>query len=250
MAAYIVKVMIEDTHPPVWRRIAIPEKILYKDLHVILQAAFGWYDAHLHDFSFPGSDFRVVMSEEDMTFGDCVLESSRLIDEDITEVKWFRYTYDFGDNWRHKITFEKMDPDYTERYATILKWKGDNFSEDVGGVFGAECFMADDAKEEFGEEYMEPRWPFDPEAANALLARSSFPVRKGRSGSGKGTAGSKKSRDGSGSRASGPSGQILDRETNPGHGEKPNRFRKANRSSGEKPGRFRKQKLRAIGSDP
>ena len=213
MAAYIVKVMIEDTHPPVWRRIAIPEKILYKDLHVILQAAFGWCDGHLHDFSFPGSDFRVVMSEEDMTFGDCVLESSRLIDEDITEVKWFRYTYDFGDNWRHKITFEKMDPDYTERYATILKWKGDNFSEDVGGVFGAECFMADDAKEEFGEEYMEPRRPFDPEAANALLARSTFPVRKGRSGSGKGTAGSKKSRDGSGSRASGPSGQILDRET-------------------------------------
>ena len=213
MAAYIVKVMIEDTHPPVWRRIAIPEKILYKDLHVILQAAFGWCDGHLHDFSFPGSDFRVVMSEEDMTFGDCALESSRLIDEDITEVKWFRYTYDFGDNWRHKITFEKMDPDYTERYATILKWKGDNFSEDVGGVFGAECFMADDAKEEFGEEYMEPRRPFDPEAANALLARSSFPVRKGRSGSGKGTAGSRKSRDGSGSRASGPSGQILDRET-------------------------------------
>ena len=213
MAAYIVKVMIEDTHPPVWRRIAIPEKILYGDLHVILQAAFGWYDAHLHDFSFPGSDFRVVMSEEDMTFGDCALENSRLIDEDITEVKWIRYTYDFGDDWRHKITFEKMDPDYTERYATILKWKGDNFSEDVGGVFGAECFMADDAKEEFGEEYMEPRWPFDPEAANALLARSTFPVRKGRSGSGKGTAGSKKSRDGSGSRASGPSGQILDRET-------------------------------------
>lgn len=69
MAAYIVKVTIEDTHPPVWRRIAIPEKILYGDLHVILQAAFGWYDAHLHDFSFPGSDFRVVMSEEDMTFG-------------------------------------------------------------------------------------------------------------------------------------------------------------------------------------
>ena len=67
MAAYIVKVTIEDTHPPVWRRIAIPEKILYGDLHVILQAAFGWYDAHLHDFSFPGSDFRVVMSEEDMT---------------------------------------------------------------------------------------------------------------------------------------------------------------------------------------
>ena len=140
MAAYIVKVTIEDTHPPVWRRIAIPEKILYGDLHVILQAAFGWYDAHLHDFSFPGSDFRVVMSEEDMTFGDCALENSRLIDEDITEVKWIRYTYDFGDDWRHKITFEKMDPDYTERYATILKWKGDNFSEDVGGVFGAECF--------------------------------------------------------------------------------------------------------------
>ena len=227
MAAYIVKVTIEDTHPPVWRRIAIPEKILYGDLHVILQAAFGWYDAHLHDFSFPGSDFRVVMSEEDMTFGDCALENSRLIDEDITEVKWIRYTYDFGDDWRHKITFEKMDPDYTERYATILKWKGDNFSEDVGGVFGAECFMADGAREECGEEYMEPRRTFDPKDANARLECSTFPVRKVRSGSGKRTLGTEKSQTGlgkrtaapeksraaSGSRSSGPSGRILDKET-------------------------------------
>ena len=178
MAAYIVKVMIEGTHPPVWRRIAVPERILYSDLHDILQTAFGWDGMHLHDFSFPGSDFRVVMSKEDMDFGDCVLEKNRLIDEDITRTGWFRYTYDFGDNWQHKVIFEKVDLAYTKRCATILKWKGDNYNEDVGGVYGAEFLLTDEAKEEYGEDYMEPRSPFDLERTNKLLSLREYPVRK------------------------------------------------------------------------
>ena len=190
MAAYIVKVMIEGTHPPVWRRIAVPERILYSDLHDILQTAFGWDGMHLHDFSFPGSDFRVVMSKEDMDFGDCVLEKNRLIDEDITRTGWFRYTYDFGDNWQHKVIFEKVDPAYTKRCATILKWKGDNYNEDVGGVYGAEFLLTDEAKEEYGEDYMEPRSPFDLERTNKLLSLREYPVRKskGSRSRGKGSA--------------------------------------------------------------
>ena len=56
MSAYIVKVVMENTHPPVWRRIALPEKITYEDLHKVLQIAFGWTNEHLHDFSFPNTD--------------------------------------------------------------------------------------------------------------------------------------------------------------------------------------------------
>ena len=42
MSANIVKVTLEQTRPPVWRRIALPEKITYRDFHEILQIAFGW----------------------------------------------------------------------------------------------------------------------------------------------------------------------------------------------------------------
>ena len=47
--------------------------------------------------------------------------------------KWVRYTYDFGDDWRHRINIERIDEEYSERYATLLKAKGDNFIEDCGG---------------------------------------------------------------------------------------------------------------------
>ena len=33
MAGYILKIMLEGTHPPVWRRILVPEKITFADLH-------------------------------------------------------------------------------------------------------------------------------------------------------------------------------------------------------------------------
>ena len=50
MAGYILKIMLEGTHPPVWRRVLVPEKITFADLHQVIQAVFGWKDAHLHEF--------------------------------------------------------------------------------------------------------------------------------------------------------------------------------------------------------
>lgn len=41
MAGYICKIVIEDTHPPVWRRVLIPDKITFKELHEIIQRLFG-----------------------------------------------------------------------------------------------------------------------------------------------------------------------------------------------------------------
>lgn len=50
MAGYICKIIIEDTHPPVWRRVVIPDKITFAELHEIIQVLFGWEDEHLHEF--------------------------------------------------------------------------------------------------------------------------------------------------------------------------------------------------------
>ena len=36
MAGYILKIVIEDTHPPVWRRILIPEMITFEQLHEVI----------------------------------------------------------------------------------------------------------------------------------------------------------------------------------------------------------------------
>lgn len=166
MSGHIIKVTIEDTHPPVWRRLVIPDKITFGDLHRILQTAFQWEYAHMHDFSFPGSDLRVVMEEDG--YGENVTEDKAFLDKLLTSCKFIRYTYDFGDDWRHKIVFEKEDKSYNARCAMVIKYKGDSFEEDCGGVWGGD------------DEY---RVPFDMQAVNERLQGMNFPVRKEERGS-------------------------------------------------------------------
>lgn len=131
MAGYICKIVIEDTHPPVWRRVLLPEGITFETLHKIIQVVFGWEDEHLHVFETPDR-VQIVSDDED---GDGILESETQIDLFFQNHKWIRYIYDFGDEWRHKINIEKLDEEYQGQTAVLLKVKGDNFMEDSGGVW-------------------------------------------------------------------------------------------------------------------
>jgi len=45
-----LKVELDDTDPPIWRRIEVPAATTLKDLHRIIQAAMGWDDDHLFAF--------------------------------------------------------------------------------------------------------------------------------------------------------------------------------------------------------
>ena len=135
MAGYILKIVMEDTHPPVWRRILIPEKITFEELHRVIQIVFGWTDEHLHDFCIPSEDICIDDGAEPWASYH-YLESETPVEQFLLEYNWVRYTYDFGDEWRHKIIYEKTDESYEERYVSLLKAKGDNFLEDSGGVWG------------------------------------------------------------------------------------------------------------------
>jgi hypothetical protein len=43
-------IVLPRTEPLVWRRIQVPEKYSFWDLHVAIQDAMGWKDYHLHEF--------------------------------------------------------------------------------------------------------------------------------------------------------------------------------------------------------
>ncbi|MCD8014798.1 MAG: plasmid pRiA4b ORF-3 family protein [Lachnospiraceae bacterium] len=159
MAGHIVKITIEDTHPPVWRRLILPEAITFYDLHQILQIVFGWEDCHLHDFR--TSDDICISLPEAATSGDELNEKKTTVDDFLSNSKWIRYTYDFGDDWRHKIIFEKDELSYGKRYASVLKSKGDNFFEDS-----------------WGDEEDSGRKLFSMEAVNSQLEKLTFPKRR------------------------------------------------------------------------
>lgn len=160
MAGYICKIVIEDTHPPVWRRVVIPDKITFFELHQIIQTVFQWEDVHLHDFRIPSDDI-VINDEGEDGWGYNYGEFDTTIDYFFENYKWIRYTYDFGDDWRHRINIEKYDPEYKERCSKLLKYKGDNFMEDSGGIWAGE--MEDS------------RYPFDKEFVENQLDAISFP---------------------------------------------------------------------------
>lgn len=134
MAAIVLKISIMDTHPPVWRRVVVPEKISFFDLHRVIQVIFGWEDAHLHRFEAPRKAYAIVSDPEDAP-GEYLLEDRTQIGTVFGQEKWLSYTYDFGDDWRHKILFEKRLPEEKIDAARVLKAKGNNFVEDSGGVW-------------------------------------------------------------------------------------------------------------------
>ena len=148
MMGYQLKFSIKDSHPPIWRRILVPDRITFFDLDDIIEAAFGWQHDHLFSFIF-GDLYEEFMGtpsrEESDTANAC-------IDEWMQEGKSFRYVYDFGDDWVHTIKVEKVLA-YEKRYPQVIKYKGPNMIEDCGGIWGFyEC--------------IEEAEPFDMEALN------------------------------------------------------------------------------------
>lgn len=79
MAGYIVKVALEDTHPPVWRRLVLPDGITFYDLHRILQTAFEWDDCHLHDFHRKSSCLTQSSRDQTLLIGVSSLKSGGMI---------------------------------------------------------------------------------------------------------------------------------------------------------------------------
>ena len=47
---YQLKVTLLDTKPPVWRRVLVDGDATLDHLHEVIQAAFGWWNYHLHEF--------------------------------------------------------------------------------------------------------------------------------------------------------------------------------------------------------
>ena len=182
---FTLHVQIRDIDPPIWRLVQVEGGESLRKLHHILQAAFGWHDAHLHEFEIDGNAY-VMTDVEDMlefmdpkkTFDDRKVKLEKVARED----SHFVYKYDFGDCWDHDVVVEKIDTVKTEPYdcAYIVAGARACPLEDVGGPHGYQRFLETLREQPESEEARDlRRWAgrdfdaevFDRRAANAALLR-------------------------------------------------------------------------------
>ncbi|MBU2613863.1 plasmid pRiA4b ORF-3 family protein [Patescibacteria group bacterium] len=151
------KIQIKNiSKPTVWRKISVPSYYSFALLHHIIQAVFGWENAHLYQFSDNGfhSD-TVITAIVDDDFDDMgeQREASEVLLLDVfkNEGQKYTYIYDFGDSWEHDIVLEKIIPEQSET-PKLLAGKGACPPEDCGGPGGYEnlkTILADPKHKEY-----------------------------------------------------------------------------------------------------
>jgi Plasmid pRiA4b ORF-3-like protein len=214
VVTYRVRIELQETRPPLWRRLELSSDLFLDEVHGIIQLAFGWDDSHLHEFgSGPGlydPETELYLCPYQVDEGDTgVPEEQVRLDEVLADVgDKLHYLYDFGDDWHHVLKLEAITArtDRSPR-AVCTGGRRDGPAEDCGGPYAYELIAAatDPANPEhadvvleferiFGDD-VEPAeigtTHFDIDEINAALA-TEFPPRpaSGRDRGGLGSAGS------------------------------------------------------------
>jgi hypothetical protein len=179
-AEIVLKITLRGIRPPIWRRVRVSSDATLRVLHLVIQEAMGWYDAHLHEFEVGSRRYGEPSDNEwpgmERTFSEKNVRLGTLVEQG---VKRLRYLYDFGDGWEHEVAIEKvlpLDPD--QQYPSLIGGKRACPPEDCGGVPGYYRLLevlADPSDEEYAELTEWVGGGFDPEhfdaaAVDAVLA--------------------------------------------------------------------------------
>lgn len=172
---YQIKVVLEHIRPPVWRRLQLDSRITLDRVHEVIQASFGWFDSHMHQFT---DRAQLIYREPDedaflMDLGGVAVidEKAVLLSEVLKQEKdWIKYEYDFGDGWSHKIILEKITP-FIKNQIPVVCMKGKRACppEDCGGPWGYQNMLEQMASADEGESGELEEWlggDFDPEYFN------------------------------------------------------------------------------------
>ena len=159
---YQLKIRLDFENFDIWRRVLIPSSCTFQRLHCVIQETFGWFDYHLHEFRLIGepeeADHKLplyaypikmrIVDGEDPEVGEYLepdkyevkFDTKTSLKDVFKDIDTCIYTYDFGDNWEHVITLEKVIEN-NNRFPVLLERNGERPPEDVGGESGFEEYM-------------------------------------------------------------------------------------------------------------
>ena len=104
----LLHIELKWVEPTVWRRVAVPENITLDTLHTVIQIAIGWDDDHLHEFEIAGENYGIP--DPDGWGPPVNSEVKKALLKALNGKRSFRYLYDFGDGWDHRVKVGKRLP--------------------------------------------------------------------------------------------------------------------------------------------
>ena len=191
-----VRIELTDSEPLIWREVEVPISLSLKTLHAVIQAAFGWENYHLWEFSL-GKRRYGAPSKEDFRL-EPLVDASKVRLADLLGPRRTKidYLYDFGDGWEHRLTVSNVragDPDRS--YPRYVGGERNGPPEDCGGLpgFYAKLETATDPDDPDHEEIKEWLGDYDEETIDeARIKRALGRIATQKRG-GKARTGDKKS---------------------------------------------------------
>jgi hypothetical protein len=107
-----LKVTLEGSKPPIWRRLVVRDSMKLPKFHLVLQLVMGWTNSHLHRFRVGKTYYGVPpdplfawseveeLNEKKFRLSDLISDPDDALS----------YEYDFGDFWTHDVRVEKTLP--------------------------------------------------------------------------------------------------------------------------------------------
>ena len=132
-----VRIELRDSDPLIWRQIEVPTSITLKVLHDIIQAAMGWFDYHLWEFTIAKRRYGLPTDED---WGpEPRLEAAKVRLREVLKSgrTTVDYLYDFGDSWEHRLSITDVragDPNLS--YPRYIAGEHNAPPEDCGGIPG------------------------------------------------------------------------------------------------------------------
>jgi hypothetical protein len=162
---YQLKVTLLETTPPIWRRVLVDGGSTLARVHEVIQAAFGWWNCHLHEFDDGATQYGP--RDPDADWEPPQDERRTRLDAIAAAGSTLQYTYDFGDAWEHQVVVERVLPGPSDMTVpACIDGRRACPPEDCGGTGGYRellTILADPTHPE-RDNYLE--WlgrPFDPE---------------------------------------------------------------------------------------
>jgi hypothetical protein len=125
-----LRISIDESHPPIWRRVIVSTGMTLHQLHAVMQSIFSWQDYHLYQFTVRGETYAAPDEESE----DLDATKVKLSSLGLAPSTHFSYLYDFGDDWAATVVIEGEPAEGPEAIPWLLDGSRAGPLEDSGGI--------------------------------------------------------------------------------------------------------------------